>query len=611
MQSGRSTPPFIYIGYIEPANPCGLTLWCIELFLRPENVGHIYFAQKERSYLLGSDKHNQSTLFGLDSDDFVVVRKDNYDGIVADVIDGSSRGTLGAGSTSQARAYKGTWKTRLVKGARALVFEQDAEQRIALCSFDQGESSSLHHVDMLKRTAHLRKVRYSFFKENESSLGSSCILSIPRIKGCELQELIDVDTLVQRDGRIRLGRGDLQYKLKNCKPLLPFYLSVDDLFTIALQFLIQLGQLHDRGIIHRDLKLDNVLVSRDGVRWQVNIIDFNLARKAEINDGKRCGNMFFYPEEAHGANGKVLVDEKTDLYAAAIMLAMLFRETEWTNRMELSDEEFLDFQKEHLWQVKFDKLFGDKKPDGLTDGLLDRIKAVLEKMTSRERDERPALQACIATLERIYLDYQLIKVDASQHDSLKKAVDSAIGLRATLGQYARELTIACESGETLTRRITEKTDTIRVFAQKVCDSGKLEMEYFIRTLNVKCLLSVNSMDSLNKELNAIVENFVAQYDEIANMETHVEYLKDELARYSDDISLDQLAALYDMLNQLTRFRKKILDTPLDLDAICDQTYKMTNKVLKVYRATQYFELMLSRLASKDAATLRVSAGKGR
>jgi len=61
-------------------------------------------------------------------------------------------------------------------------------------------------------------------------------------------------------------------------------LSLDDLAQVAGQIASGMKAVHDLGILHRDLKPDNLLVRKDGSHWQVKIIDFGLSLRQQAID---------------------------------------------------------------------------------------------------------------------------------------------------------------------------------------------------------------------------------------------------------------------------------------------------------------------------------------
>ena len=87
-------------------------------------------------------------------------------------------------------------------------------------------------------------------------------------------------------------------------------------FTV--QILRALQHAHDRGIVHRDIKPQNIMLLKDGT---VKVMDFGIARFAR-NDNKTMTDKaigsvhYISPEQAKGAN----IDEKTDIYSVGVML---------------------------------------------------------------------------------------------------------------------------------------------------------------------------------------------------------------------------------------------------------------------------------------------------
>lgn len=93
--------------------------------------------------------------------------------------------------------------------------------------------------------------------------------------------------------------------------------SVKGAVEIGLQLAATFGAMHDRGIVHRDLKQENVIV-RGGRRLRCRLIDFGLARPHL--PGRRtpfCGTpLTISPQQARGEDA----DPRDDLYALGVLL---------------------------------------------------------------------------------------------------------------------------------------------------------------------------------------------------------------------------------------------------------------------------------------------------
>jgi serine/threonine-protein kinase len=95
-------------------------------------------------------------------------------------------------------------------------------------------------------------------------------------------------------------------------------LPVDRAREIAGQVLDGLRAIHAAGIIHRDIKPQNVLIGRDGV---ARLTDFGVAQVAEDSGMTTAGTTvgtaaYMAPEQAQAGR----ITEATDLYAVGVML---------------------------------------------------------------------------------------------------------------------------------------------------------------------------------------------------------------------------------------------------------------------------------------------------
>ena len=101
-------------------------------------------------------------------------------------------------------------------------------------------------------------------------------------------------------------------------------LSLKELLSIVAQVAEALGAAHQSGIIHRDIKPDNVMVRPDGY---VKVLDFGLVKLAEVEPvagapgntqrGVAMGTLaYMSPEQASGEP----VDHRTDIWSLGVVL---------------------------------------------------------------------------------------------------------------------------------------------------------------------------------------------------------------------------------------------------------------------------------------------------
>jgi Tol biopolymer transport system component/predicted Ser/Thr protein kinase len=98
--------------------------------------------------------------------------------------------------------------------------------------------------------------------------------------------------------------------------------TVKQSLEIAIQIAEGLSAAHEKGIIHRDIKPDNIMVRKDGI---AQIMDFGLARLRGVTrltrePGTAGTAGYMSPEQAQGFE----VDHRTDIFSLGVVLYELF-----------------------------------------------------------------------------------------------------------------------------------------------------------------------------------------------------------------------------------------------------------------------------------------------
>ena len=94
-------------------------------------------------------------------------------------------------------------------------------------------------------------------------------------------------------------------------------LAIDSALGFVAQVAEGLAKAHDAGMVHRDIKPDNIMVTGDGL---VKILDFGLAKLGGLSvskKGKTAGTIkYMSPEQASGGD----VDGRSDIFSLGVVL---------------------------------------------------------------------------------------------------------------------------------------------------------------------------------------------------------------------------------------------------------------------------------------------------
>jgi hypothetical protein len=170
-------------------------------------------------------------------------------------------------------------------------------------------------------------------------------------------------------------------------------LPVRDALLLGLQMARALGFAHDRGLIHRDVKPQNVLLNEDG---QAKMTDFGIARSVDVQGVTITGTVlgtseYIAPEQARGQR----VDALTDVYSLGVVLYELL-----TGDVPFHGENFVAIALRHVNEPAPSVL--ERRPD-----CPPRLALAIERAMSKRPEERfqsmyelvNELEACFAELD--------------------------------------------------------------------------------------------------------------------------------------------------------------------------------------------------------------------
>ena len=174
--------------------------------------------------------------------------------------------------------------------------------------------------------------------------------------------------------------------------------SDSEALHIVLQVARALKHAHDQGLIHRDVKPKNIMITPDGI---VKLMDLGLARAADDMDaiksesGRLFGTPYYIsPEQIVGDQD---VDYRCDIYSLGATLYHMV-----TGQVPFDGEDGKEVMKKHVKQrpVSPDRINMD-----ISFGL---CKTILLMMAKKKEDRYPSTEALIEDLESI--DF-LLEVD--------------------------------------------------------------------------------------------------------------------------------------------------------------------------------------------------------
>lgn len=178
-------------------------------------------------------------------------------------------------------------------------------------------------------------------------------------------------------------------------------LDLGTTLRIGRQIASALAATHDKGVIHRDLKPDNIMIiadpeARAGER--IKILDFGIARvRADLSDSEATRHrtqtgtlmgtpIYMSPEQCRGAGH---VDERTDVYSLGVILYRMI-----TGRPPFLADGVGELMLMHM----------SEPPPSLhaaAPGTPKELSSLIHQMLEKDRESRPSMQEVAERIEAL------------------------------------------------------------------------------------------------------------------------------------------------------------------------------------------------------------------
>lgn len=158
--------------------------------------------------------------------------------------------------------------------------------------------------------------------------------------------------------------GDLDHRLRG-EALPP-----DEALRVFRELMFALGDIHEQGVLHRDLKPQNVMFRKDG---SLAVLDFGIAKRIDSIDRTEHGEIlgtprYMSPEQVRN----LTLDLRTDIYSAGVLLFQML-----VGRHLFEGETAVEVALHHL-----------NSPPPPLPAALERYQPLIDRLVEKDRDAR-------------------------------------------------------------------------------------------------------------------------------------------------------------------------------------------------------------------------------
>ncbi len=276
---------------------------------------------------------------------------------------------------------------------------------------------------------------------------------------------------------------------------------------IVIQIGLALDYAHQNGIVHRDIKPQNILISRDRV---AKITDFGIARAASSTTitmtGVQMGSVhYFSPEQARGGN----VGPQSDIYSMGVSLFEMV-----TGRLPFDGDSNVAIAVKHLQETP-------PVPSSLMQGIPKGLDSIITKCMQKSPERRyQTMRQLVSELDSLLVDPNGVYGVIANVPEKNTSTDTNISFRQD-PEYEKisEIEKSAES-----RRISRFRDNILLALIVVVIIGVLI------GIGILVVRAVGNATQIEENTDYTIENYIGQTGddvirklELAQVNFEVEY----------------------------------------------------------------------------------------
>lgn len=188
-------------------------------------------------------------------------------------------------------------------------------------------------------------------------------------------------------------------------------LSYDKVIEFSIQIASALQHAHRKGIVHRDIKPQNIIVTKDDI---LKVTDFGIARAVstytmKIDDSAMGTVHYCSPEQARGG----YTDEKSDIYSLGVVMYEML-----TGKLPFESDNSVSVALKHMQEEAI-------PPSSLVQGVPAGIEEIIQKTMKKNQNDRfQTAGELLVELKIVQMDSETTYVRSEEDEFKTKKIDT-------------------------------------------------------------------------------------------------------------------------------------------------------------------------------------------